>query len=49
VAGADKEAMVREVLLDARGTHPVERVQPRDGLKLWMLDRAAAAALPSPA
>jgi 6-phosphogluconolactonase len=49
VAGADKEAMMREVLVDARGTHPVERVRPRDGVKVWMLDRAAAAGLPSPA
>jgi 6-phosphogluconolactonase len=49
VAGADKEAMIREVLVDARGTYPVERVQPREGLKVWMLDHAAAAALPSPA
>jgi 6-phosphogluconolactonase len=49
VAGADKEPMMREVLLDARGTYPVERVQPRAGVKVWMLDRAAAAGLPSPA
>lgn len=49
VAGADKKSMVREVLVAAHGTHPVERVQPRDGMKLWMLDQAAAAALPSPA
>ena len=49
VAGADKESMIREVLVDARGTYPVERVQPRDGVKVWMLDRAAAAQLPSPA
>jgi 6-phosphogluconolactonase len=49
VAGADKEAMIREVLVDARGTYPVERVQPREGVKVWMLDHAAAAALPSTA
>jgi 6-phosphogluconolactonase len=47
VAGADKDSMIREVLVDARGTYPVERVQPRDGVKVWMLDRAAAAQLPS--
>ena len=47
VAGADKEAMIRQVLVDARGTYPVERVQPHDGVKVWMLDRAAAAQLPS--
>ena len=47
VAGADKETMIREVIVDQRGTYPVERVQPRDGVKVWMLDRAAAAGLPS--
>jgi 6-phosphogluconolactonase len=48
VAGADKAPMIRQVLGDARGTYPVERVQPRDGVKVWMLDHAAAAELPSP-
>ena len=35
------------VLGDPRGTYPVELVQPRDGVKVWMLDEAAAAELPS--
>ena len=48
VAGADKDAMIREVLVEARGTYPVEHVQPRDGVKVWMLDRAAAAAATFP-
>jgi len=47
VAGADKAPMLKQVLGDARGTYPVERVQPRDGVKVWMLDAAAAAELPS--
>jgi 6-phosphogluconolactonase len=45
VAGADKAPMIRHVLGDPRGTYPVERVQPRDGVKVWMLDKAAAAEL----
>jgi 6-phosphogluconolactonase len=48
VAGADKAPMIRQVLGDARGTYPVERVQLRDGVKVWMLDHAAAAELGSP-
>jgi len=47
IAGADKAPMIRQVLGDARGTYPVERVQPADGVKVWMLDHAAAAELPS--
>jgi 6-phosphogluconolactonase len=49
VAGADKAEKIREVLVEARGAYPVERVQPREGVKVWMLDHAAATALPSPA
>jgi 6-phosphogluconolactonase len=45
IAGADKAPMIRQVLGDAPGTYPVERVQPRDGVKIWMLDEAAAADL----
>jgi 6-phosphogluconolactonase len=48
IAGADKAPMIRQVLGDARGTYPVERVQPADGVKVWMLDHAAAAELGSP-
>ena len=46
VGGADKAPMIKQVLGDAQGAYPVERVQPRDGVKVWMLDRAAAAELP---
>jgi len=47
VAGADKTEMLHEVLVDKQGTHPVERVRPVDGAKVWMLDQAAAAKLPT--
>ena len=47
IAGADKAPMIRQVLGDPRGTYPIERVQPRDGVKIWLLDRAAAAELPA--
>jgi len=48
VAGADKADMIREVLMTKRdtATYPVQRVQPVDGDKIWLLDRAAAAPLP---
>jgi 6-phosphogluconolactonase len=48
VAGADKADMVYEVLVQHRKelTYPVQRVQPTNGTKVWMLDRAAAARLP---
>jgi len=48
VAGADKTDMLQQVLVDYRDklTYPVQRVQPVDGTKIWMLDHAAAAKLP---
>ena len=48
VAGADKADMVHAVLVsDANSVnHPVQRVQPVDGVKVWFLDQAAAAQLP---
>jgi 6-phosphogluconolactonase len=48
VAGADKADMVYEVLVQHRKEtlYPVQRVQPTNGTKVWMLDRAAAARLP---
>jgi 6-phosphogluconolactonase len=48
VAGADKADMLEEVLVRHREerAYPVQRVQPVDGAKVWMLDRAAAAHLP---
>ena len=48
VAGADKAEMLHEVLVTNRhaAVYPVQRVQPLDGAKVWLLDRAAAARLP---
>jgi len=46
VAGADKADMLHEVLVTKRTTYPVMRVQPAHGVKVWMLDRAAAARVP---
>jgi len=45
VAGADKTDMIHNVLAPNHPltTYPVQRVQPLDGIKMWMLDRAAAA------
>jgi 6-phosphogluconolactonase len=47
VAGADKTDMIHDVLVSKPGTipYPVQRVQPVDGAKVWMLDEAAAARL----
>ena len=51
VAGADKADMIHNVLGPHRGTetYPVQRVQPIDGTKVWLLDEAAAARLPKTA
>lgn len=46
VAGSDKTEMLHNVLIEKGGIHPVERVKPADGRKVWMLDQAAAAKLP---
>jgi len=48
VAGPDKADMLHSVLVSEAKTfnHPVQRVQPVDGVKLWLLDQAAAARLP---
>jgi 6-phosphogluconolactonase len=48
VAGADKAETLRDVLVTSRNElrFPVQRVQPADGVKSWLLDRAAAARLP---
>ncbi len=48
VAGPDKTDMLHEVLVAQRdaAVYPVQRVQPIDGAKLWLLDSAAAARLP---
>jgi 6-phosphogluconolactonase len=49
VAGPDKADMIADVFLKSRDTltYPVQRVRPLDGVKIWMLDRAAAAQLPA--
>ncbi len=48
VAGADKADMLHEVLVTQRSAaaYPVQQVQPIDGVKIWLLDHAAAARLP---
>ncbi len=48
VAGADKADMVHDVLISSPRTvlYPVQRVQPHDGAKVWLFDKAAAAQLP---
>ena len=46
VAGADKADMLHEVLVTKGTTYPVMQVQPTGGVKVWMLDEAAAARLP---
>ena len=49
VAGADKASMLHEVLMEHhdRPIYPVQKVQPVEGIKVWMLDAAAAAQLPA--
>jgi 6-phosphogluconolactonase len=49
VAGADKTDMLHEIFVTKRvqPAYPVQRVVPVDGRKVWMLDVAAAAKLPS--
>ena len=48
VAGADKTDMMHDVLVQRSGEafYPVQRVEPVDGDKVWMLDDAAAERLP---
>jgi 6-phosphogluconolactonase len=49
VAGADKADMLHNVLVvqSREAAYPVQSVQPTDGKKVWMLDRAAAQRLPT--
>jgi 6-phosphogluconolactonase len=51
VAGPEKASLLAEVLdPGAAGTkYPVQEVKPRNGLKRWMLDAAAASAIATPA
>ena len=48
VAGPDKAAMVRDVLVSRPGLdpYPVQLVKPEQGEKIWLFDKAAAASLP---
>jgi 6-phosphogluconolactonase len=46
VSGAEKAKVVKAALADPTTTLPAAMVRPSDGRLLWMLDRAAAAALP---
>jgi 6-phosphogluconolactonase len=48
VSGPDKADMVQQVLFSDRNrtVYPVQMIKPADGLKIWLLDRAAAAQLP---
>ncbi len=45
VAGQDKTDMIHDVLVASKNkpVYPVQFVQPLDGTKIWMMDRAAAA------
>src|SRR5262245_18149181 len=47
VSGAEKAKVVKAALADPTTTLPAAMVRPSDGRLLWMLDRAAAAALPA--
>jgi 6-phosphogluconolactonase len=42
VAGSEKAAVLGEVLNGAARKYPVQQVRPRNGIKRWMLDAAAA-------
>lgn len=48
VAGADKADMLHKVLVSERkdAAFPVQMIQPYDGARIWMLDKAAAALIP---
>ena len=45
VSGADKANIVRDVLKNYAANLPSQKVRPRDGRLLWLLDRAAGAGL----
>jgi len=49
VSGAEKAPIVAEALNQPVGEpkYPVQRVRPRNGIKRWMLDAAAAAGIPT--
>jgi 6-phosphogluconolactonase len=43
VAGSEKAVVLGEVLNGGAQKYPVQEVRPRNGIKRWMLDAAAAA------
>ncbi|MGH2544533.1 MAG: 6-phosphogluconolactonase, partial [Ardenticatenaceae bacterium] len=43
--GADKAALLAEVLQRSEPHYPIQRVQPDDGKLIWMIDRPAARGL----
>jgi 6-phosphogluconolactonase len=45
VSGADKAAIVHEVLENPQADLPSQKVRPEDGRLVWLLDRAAAGSL----
>ncbi len=47
-SGAEKAAMIRQVIEEHRPELPSTRVHPQDGRLIWMLDQAAAAGLSGP-
>jgi 6-phosphogluconolactonase len=42
VSGADKAAMVKEVLNGEPGRFPAQAINPTNGSLMWLLDEAAA-------
>jgi 6-phosphogluconolactonase len=45
VTGAEKAAVLKEILQTKAGRYPAEKIQPLDGSVLWLLDKAAASQL----
>jgi 6-phosphogluconolactonase len=45
VAGASKAEIVKEVFITEGEKYPVQRVHPRQGRLLWIVDQAAASLL----
>jgi 6-phosphogluconolactonase len=45
VAGASKAEIVKEVFITEGENYPVQRVHPREGRLLWIVDQAAASLL----
>jgi 6-phosphogluconolactonase/glucosamine-6-phosphate isomerase/deaminase len=45
VAGSAKAEIIRDVFQTEGETYPVQRVHPRNGRLLWIVDQAAASLL----